>query len=143
MKGILNPRWSSPLLLTAVLGIVFWLRPGLTPEMFGATTPASTLMLATGLFLVGWFYLVTQGYPIAHGNIGSASAHTWDNIVSMFPGVAALFGIFLTLTNLWPLSQLNLVIASMVAILVLYDLWIIGGAASKINRLTDEIKAER
>jgi hypothetical protein len=26
---------------------------------------------------------------------------------------------------------------------VVYDLWIIGGAASKINRLTDEFKAER
>lgn len=143
MKGILNPRWTSPFLLAAAQGILFWLRPGLTPEMFGATTPASAMMLAMGLFLIAWFYLVTQGYPVSHGDIGSASAHTWDNIVSMLPGIAALFGIFLTLTNLWPLSYLNIMLAGVVAMVVLFDLWIIGGAASKINRLTDEIKAER
>ena len=26
---------------------------------------------------------------------------------------------------------------------VTYDLWVLGGAAAKINRLTDEFKAER
>jgi hypothetical protein len=28
-------------------------------------------------------------------------------------------------------------------LVVIYDLWVLGGAASKINRLTDEFKQER
>ena len=33
--------------------------------------------------------------------------------------------------------------AGMTLAVVMYDMWILGGAASKINRLTDEFKAER
>ena len=43
----------------------------------------------------------------------------------------------------WPLSSLNLLLAVMTMAVVVYDLWVLGGAASKINRLTDEFKAER
>ena len=34
-----------------------------------------------------------------------------------------------------------LVIAGMTLLVAIYDLWILGGAAAKINRLTDEYKA--
>ena len=84
-----------------------------------------------------------QGYPISHGNIGSSSTHNLDNIVSGLPAIAALFGIFLHFVGFWQVSSVNLILAAMTMAVVVYDLWIIGGAASKINRLTDEFKAER
>ena len=50
---------------------------------------------------------------------------------------------FLHFVGFWRVSFLNLMLAAMTMAVVVYDLWIIGGAASKINRLTDECKAER
>jgi hypothetical protein len=41
------------------------------------------------------------------------------------------------------MSAFNHVIAVMTVLVAFYDLWVLGGAASKINRLTDEIKHER
>jgi hypothetical protein len=41
------------------------------------------------------------------------------------------------------MSSFNLLLSVMTLAVVLYDLWVIGGAAAKINRLTDEIKPER
>lgn len=139
----LNARYLSSLLLTLVLGLIFWLRPGLSPEMFGATTPEQVALLMTGIFLVFWMYLVMQGYAVSHGDIGSSSSHTTDNMVSIVPAFAAVIAGFLTLTDMHPLSTLNRVIAGLTLAVVFYDLWIIGGAASKINRLTDEIKSEK
>jgi hypothetical protein len=69
--------------------------------------------------------------------------HNLDNIVSGIPAVAALFGFLLHIAGFWPLSALNLLLAAMTLLVVIYDLWVLGGAASKINRLTDEFKAER
>jgi hypothetical protein len=97
----------------------------------------------TGLFAIFWAYLVVQGYPISHGNIGSSSTHNLDNIISGVPALTALFGIFLHVVGFWHLSYVNLMLAMMALAVVVYDLWILGGAASKINRLTDEFKAER
>ena len=96
-----------------------------------------------GLFALFWIYLVVQGYPISHGNIGSSSTHNLDNIVSGLPAIAALFGIFLHFVGFWRVSFVNLMLAAMTMAVVVYDLWIIGGAASKINRLTDEFKSEK
>jgi len=84
-----------------------------------------------------------QGYPISHGNIGSSSTHNLDNIISGFPAIAALFGLFLHFVGFWQVSFVNLVLAVMTMAVVIYDLWILGGAASKINRLTDEFKPEK
>lgn len=140
---MLNIRYASSLLLTVILGLIFWLKPGLSPQMFGASTPEQVALLMTGIFLVFWIYLVVQGYAVSHGDIGSASSHTTDNMVSIIPAFAAVIAIFLALTGMHPLSTLNNVIAGLTMAVVFYDLWIIGGAASKINRLTDEIKSER
>ena len=71
------------------------------------------------------------------------STHNLDNIISGVPAIAALFGMFLHFVGFWRVSFLNLMLAAMTMAVVVYDLWIIGGAASKINRLTDEFKAER
>ncbi|MBX9592523.1 MAG: hypothetical protein K2X43_24815 [Hyphomonadaceae bacterium] len=139
----IGARAISALLLTAALALLFWLRPGVEPAMLGATTPESTMLVFSGLFLVFWAYLVVQGYPISHGDIGSASTHNLDNIISGIPAIAALFGIFVHFAGFWPLSQLNLLLAVMTLAVVIYDLWVLGGAAAKINRLTDEIKPER
>ena len=111
--------------------------------MFGATTPERIMVLFTGIFAVFWGYLMVQGYPVSHGDIGSASTHNLDNIVSGLPAIAALFGIFVHFAGFWPLSYFNLLLATMTMAVVIYDLWVLGGAAAKINRLTDEIKAER
>jgi hypothetical protein len=59
------------------------------------------------------------------------------------PALIALFGIFISIVGFWRLSAFNLVIAVMTLLVAFYDLWVLGGAASKINRLTDEIKTER
>jgi hypothetical protein len=117
--------------------------PNFEPATVGATTPDRIALFFTGLFALFWIYLVIQGYPISHGNIGSSSTHNLDNIISGVPAIAALFGIFLHLVGFWRVSFVNLMLAAMTMAIVVYDLWIIGGAASKINRLTDEFKAER
>ena len=139
----IGPRLMSALALTALMGILYWLTPNLDPEMLGATTSARVALFFTGVFALFWVYLVIQGYPVSHGNIGSSSTHNLDNIVSGLPAIAALFGIFLHFVGFWRVSYVNLMLAGMTLAVVMYDLWIIGGAASKINRLTDEFKAER
>ena len=88
-------RLVSALLLTAVMGVLFWLAPNLQPESLGATTPARIAMFFTGLFAIFWVYLVVQGYPVSHGHIGSSSTHNLDNIISGIPAIAALFGLLL------------------------------------------------
>ena len=138
----IGARAISALLLTAALAFLFWLRPGLEPGMLAAT-PENSMYVFAGIFAVFFVYLVVQGYPISHGNIGSSSAHNLDNMISGIPAIAALFGIFVHFAGFWPLSQLNLLLAVMAMAVVIYDLWVLGGAASKINRLTDEFKAER
>ncbi len=138
----IGARAVSALLLTAALAFLFWLRPGLEPGMLAAT-PENSMYVFAGIFAVFFVYLVVQGYPISHGNIGSSSAHNLDNMISGIPAIAALFGIFVHFAGFWPLSPLNLLLAVMTMAVVVYDLWVLGGAASKINRLTDEFKAER
>ena len=138
----IGARAISAILLAAVLAFLFWLRPGLEPGMLAAT-PDNTMFVFAGIFAVFFVYLVVQGYPISHGNIGSSSSHNLDNMISGIPAIAALFGIFVHFAGFWPLSSLNLLLAVMTMAVVVYDLWVLGGAASKINRLTDEFKAER
>jgi hypothetical protein len=128
--------------LSAALALVFWLAPGLEPATFSSSA-SGTIIVYGVLFEVFWLYLVIQGYPVSHGDIGSSSTHNLDNIISAFPALVAIFGIFISIAGLWPLSGFNIVIAVMTLLVALYDLWILGGAAAKINRLTDEIRAER
>jgi hypothetical protein len=132
-------RAISALVLSGVLALVFWLVPTLEPATFGV----DTMIVFGSLFAVFWLYLVVQGYPVSHGEIGSASTHNLDNIISSLPALVALFGIFISLVGFWRLSGFNHVIAVMTLLVAFYDLWVLGGAASKINRLTDEIKSER
>src|SRR5262245_47198775 len=134
-------RAVSAILLSLVLAVIFWLLPNLEPATF-STTPNGTMVVFGCLFAVFWLYLVVQGYPVAHGNIGSSSTHNLDNVISALPALIALFGIFITIVGFWRLSSFNLVIAVMTLLVAFYDLWVLGGAASKINRLTDEIKSE-
>ena len=139
----LGPRLISVLLLTGLMAVVYWLMPNLEPAALGADTPDRITLFFTAIFAFYFAYLVVQGYPVSHGNIGSSSTHNLDNIISGVPGIAALFGLFLHFVGFWPVSYLNLMLAVMTLAVVVYDLWILGGAASKINRLTDEFKAER
>jgi len=142
MRAI-GARAISALLLTVTVGLLFVFRPNLNPEMFGATTPERLVTLFAAIFILFWLYLVVQGYPISHGDIGSATTHNLDNIISALPAIAALIGFVNHLAGFWSLSYLNLLLAGMTLAVVFYDLWVLGGAAAKINRLTDEIKAER
>ena len=143
MRTTLKWRAISAVLLSAGLALVFWLVPNLTPETLGASSSDGTMVVFGVLFLVFWLYLVVQGYPISHGEIGSASTHNLDNIISAFPALAALFAVFIHIVGFWRISAFNIVIAVMTLLVAVYDLWVLGGAASKINRLTDEFKAER
>ena len=138
----IGARAISALLLTAALAFLFWLRPGLEPGMLAAT-PDNSMFVFAGIFAIFFVYLVVQGYPVSHGQIGSSSTHNLDNIISGIPAIAALFGIFVHFAGFWPLSSFNLLLAVMTMAVVAYDLWVLGGAAAKINRLTDEFKAER
>jgi hypothetical protein len=131
-------RAISSLLLSAALGLVFWLKQDLDPTGFGSTSP----MVVYGLvFTVFWLYLVVQGYPLSHGNIGSSSTHNLDNMISALPAIVAILGVFISVVGYHPLSGFNIVISVMTLLVAVYDLWILGGAAAKINRLTDEYKA--
>jgi hypothetical protein len=135
-------RAASSIALAGALAIVFWLAPDLKPDRFAAT-PDGTMWVFGALFAVFWLYLVVQGYAVSHGNIGSASAVAADFMVSTLPALVALLGIFLNLAGFRELSSFNMVIAVMTLLVAFYDLWILGGSSSKINRLTDEFKTER
>src|SRR5262245_10021530 len=139
--GMTTIKWRafSALLLSGVLALLFWLVPSLDVTSFGV----NDMVVFGSLFAVFWLYLVIQGYPISHGEIGSSSTHNLDNIISSLPALVALFGIFISIVGFWRLSGFNHVIAVMTLLVAFYDLWVLGGAASKINRLTDEIKSER
>ena len=139
----IGPRLVSALLLAAVIALLFWLAPDMELTTLGATSPERTVLFFSIVFAAYLAYLTIQGYPISHGQIGSASTHNLDNIVSGVPAMAALFGLFLHITGFWHLSSVNLMLAAMTIGVVIYDLFILGGAAAKINRLTDEFKAER
>lgn len=141
MNGI-GLRAISALVFTTILILMFWLAPNVEPQMFGATTPDRTAVLFAVIFAFFWTYLVIQGYAISHGFIGSSSVHNLDNIVSGFPAIVALFGIFVHFAGYRDLSSLNMLFAVMTLFVVAYDLWVLGGAAAKINRLTDEFKHE-
>jgi hypothetical protein len=131
-------RAISALALSAALALLFWLKGDLDPAGFSSVSP----MVVYGIvFLVFWLYLVVQGYPLSHGNIGSSSAHNLDNMISALPALVAILGVFVSVVGFHPLSGFNIVIAGMTLLVAIYDLWILGGAAAKINRLTDEFKA--
>lgn len=133
-------RAISAIVLSVALALVFWLLPHLEPATF-SSSPNGTMIVFGGLFAVFWLYLVVQGYPVSHGNIGSSSTHNLDNIISAIPALVAIFGMFISIVGFWPLSGFNIVIAVMTLLVAVYDLWVLGGAAAKINRLTDEYKA--
>lgn len=139
----IGARFISAFLLAAVVALLFWLAPDMQLTSLGATTPERTVVFFSSLFAGFLVYLVVQGYPISHGQIGSASTHNLDNIVSGIPAFAALLGVFLHLAGFWHLSYVNLMVAAMTVGVVVFDLFILGGAAAKINRLTDEFKTER
>jgi hypothetical protein len=132
-------RAISAIVLSAGLACVFWLVPRLEPEMLSS----STMVVFGMLFAVFWLYLVVQGYPLSHGEIGSVSTHNLDNMISAFPALVAILGIFVSVVGFWQLSGFNIVIAVMTLLVAVYDLWVLGGAAAKINRLTDEFKSVR
>jgi hypothetical protein len=136
-------RAISALFLSAALALIYWLVPDLTPETLGAQSPAGTMVVFGSLFALFWLYLVLQGYPVAHGDIGSSSTHNLDNIISGLPAIVAVFGVFISVVGFWRISSFNIVIGVMTLLVAIYDLWVLGGAASKINRLTDEFKAQK
>jgi len=133
----------SALLLSFVLAILFWLKPNFQLAMLGATTPDQITGIFVCIFMVFWAYLVVQGYPVSHGKIGSASTHNLDNILSGIPAVVAFIGIFVHFAGFHPLSFLNIMLAVMAIAVVVYDMWILGGAAAKINRYMTETKLEQ
>ncbi len=138
MTGI---KWRavSSILLSVALAVEFWLMPTLEPMALWSS-PHSTMVVYGALFAIFWLYLVVQGYPLSHGNIGSVSAHNLDNMISSLPALIAIVGVFVSIVGFHPLSGFNLVTAVMTLLVAVYDLWILGGAAAKINRLTDEYK---
>ena len=135
-------RAISAILLSVALALVFWLMPSMEPATF-SSSPNGTMVVFGTLFFIFWLYLVVQGYPVSHGDIGSSSTHNLDNIISALPALVALFGIFISVVRFWELSSFNIVIAVMTLLVTIYDLWVLGGAAAKINRLTDEFKSVR
>ena len=132
-------RAVSAIVLSAALALVFWLEPNLEPTMLNG----NIIVVWGAVFAVFWLYLVAQGYPVAHGDIGSSSTHNLDNIISSLPALVALFGVFISVLGFWRLSSFDIVLAAMSLLVAIYDLWIVGGAASKINRLTNEFRSER
>lgn len=132
-------RATGAIVLSMALALIFWLLPELEP----ANLAGDTMVVWGGLFGVFWLYLVVQGYPVSHGEIGSSSTHNLDNIISALPALVALFGIFVSIVGFWPLSSFNIVVAVMTLLVAIYDLWVIGGLASRINRITNEYKAMR
>ena len=139
MTASIKWRAISAIVLSVALVLVFWLKPGLEPSTF-TPSPDATVFVFGGLFAVFWLYLVVQGYPLSHGPIGSVAVHNLDNIISALPALVALCALFIRIVGFWPLSGFNVVVAVMTLLVAIYDLWVLGGAAAKINRLTDEYK---
>jgi hypothetical protein len=92
----------------AVMGFLYCLVPNFEPATIGATTPDRIALFFTGFFALFWVYLVIQGYPISHGNMGSSSTHNLDNIISGMPAIAALFSTFLHIIGFSRVSFVNL-----------------------------------
>lgn len=132
-------RATSAIVLSVAMALVFWLVPGLEPSTFTGS-PDHTMFVFGTLFAVFWLYLVVQGYPLSHGPIGSVATHNFDNMISALPALVALCAIFINLVGFWHLSGFNMVIAVMSFLVAIYDLWVLGGAAAQINRLTDTYK---
>ena len=105
----IGPRLISALVLAGVMALMFWLAPHSDLATFGATTPEGTVLFFSAVFAVYLIYLVVQGYPISHGQIGSASTHNLDNIISGIPALAALFGVFLHMAGFWRVSYIKAV----------------------------------
>ena len=95
-----------------------------------SSSPNGTMVVFGALFTIFWLYLVVQGYPVSHGDIGSSSTHNADNIISAVPAIVAIFGVFVSIVGFWPLSSFNIVIAVMTLLVAIYDLWVLGGAAA-------------
>ena len=136
-------RAISVLIITLILSFLFWYAPDATPQSFNATTSDRVMLLFSIVAFCFLLYLVAQGHPISHGGVGDIRVHNLDNMISGLPAIAPLFAIFLDLGRYRPLSTMNWIIAFMALAAVLYDLFVIGGIAAKINRLTNEYKGER
>ncbi|MFZ2886315.1 MAG: hypothetical protein WA021_00670 [Minisyncoccia bacterium] len=136
-------RFSSVFALSGLLALLFYFAPGFEPGTVGARLPEHVMIFYLGLFVVFWVYLAVQGYPIAHGNIGTSSEHHFDVMISGIPAITVMGAGLLHLVGFWTLSSLNQYICVATFLVAVYDLWVIGGAAAKQNRLTDELKPTR
>jgi cation transport ATPase len=133
-EGTRTVKWHAicAVVLTGSVFYLFVFRPALQP--------VGTLISFAALFVIFVLYILVRRYPLSHGPIGSVATHNLDNIISALPALIALCAILVGVVRFWPLSGFNLVIAVMTLLVAIYDLWVIGGAAAKINRLTDEYK---
>ncbi len=59
----IGPRLISALLLTGLLGVVYWLMPNLEPAALGASTPDRIALFFTAIFAFFLAYLIVQENP--------------------------------------------------------------------------------
>jgi hypothetical protein len=139
------PLWKQVFLLLVVAAVV-WALLRAAKELWDAAERILSAFATLLAALVRTLPSVLLAGVIALGGIwvlNSASTHNLDNIISGAPALAAMLGVFMHIAGFWPISFVNIMVAAMTLGVVTYDLWILGGAAAKINRLTDEYKSER
>ncbi len=139
MRAIRTRAFAS-LILTAALIALYAFAPQASFASMGIESAPEGFAFGMGVALLGLVYLTVQGYPLGYAKLGTPGAQTIDAILSLLPAIPGLFMIVLDLVNLYPVSSLNLVIGCMTIAVVVYDAWILGGAAARILHLTDEMQ---
>ncbi len=134
-------REISALFYTLVLAVLFMLQPDFSPTNF-STDPVSIMWFMCGLAFGGLLYLVFQGYPLAHGYLGTASSHASDAFFSFLPLLPVVVALVMHFAGFWVLSDFVLMVAVMTIPFVIFDLWILGGVSSKLNRYIQQFKTE-
>ena len=142
-RGFLYKRMRevSALAYTLALVALFMFQPGFSP-MDVSTSPVAIMWFMCALSFGGLIYLVLQGYPLAHGYLGSASSHSSDAFFSFLPLLPVVVALVMHFATFWPLSDFVLMVAVMTVPFVVFDLWILGGVSSKLNRYIQQFKTE-
>ena len=146
-------RWSvrrmreiSAFILMGVLVAINTMIPTFDPSEITAI-PANAVQVLSIVIMVAaiLLYLTFQAWPLAHGAIGSTSAQTLDQLFSILPGVATLLFMFAAIAGHFQLGNLQYDMSAYVLTLnicwflvVLFDIWVIGGFGNRVNRMVQE-----
>ena len=134
----------SALLLTLVMGVLFWLARNLTTRVARRHNAGANSDVLRGI-LRSLFGSISSSKAIRLGQSATSAARAHTTSTISFPEyLRSLLSFLACYCTSWASGRCptsTYMLSIMTLAVVIYDLWILAGAASKINRLTDEFKA--